>query len=611
MAEKPAFEPYIAVDVGSFSLKFAYITPGEGGKPRLKALAHLPIPPFTHLLTTDEREKMSREDVEKDSIVKLQKFLTKHLTELLYDNQIQTKKAVTLASGRPVTIRYFEIPPVPEKEALTGAVNAEAAKQMPFSMENAVLGYTVLGDTTKEDKALQQIMVAALQKDIVAVISENLKGGGLTNDGILALPQALELGVPQQLGIGINKESKVGVIHCGHKTTSIMIYKNGRLNFYRDINMAGETITEAIFQGGEVDGTKIEFTKVEEAVELKHKIGVLPPDEIKNLQGPERFAGNQIFSTVEKIFQHIQLSISFYISQTGESGVEKLVLSGGSAAMKNFKEFIQESLEVPVELANPFENLAISEINIPKEKMEQEAPAFAPAIGLAIYNDQNVINFIEILFPNRRKQSLDFGNVSSKFSAGIGAKLNIQLDEKKIKILAGLLGVLIVVALAFPLVKIRQDVKKAQENYKKLQNSMNELTSTQNDVTVLLADKERLGKEALFVDELRNLQFPLSEMLLELTKMTPRQVFIIRMELNHTETTRTFRIHGHTDTSDRVFEYIKAFNESPFFKTPNLDSTEEVSIDEQRYFMKFIVSGQIVAPPPPTPPSEEGGDSDG
>jgi len=606
MAEKIVFEPFVSIDIGSFSLKFAHVAKGDDGKPTLKALAHMPIPQFTHMLTADEREKMSREDIEKDNFSKLHKFLTKHLTELLYDNQIQTKRAITLASGRPVTIRYIEIsPPGPEPDALTVAVNTEATKQMPFSMENAVLGFSVIGNVVRNEKALQQIVVAALQKDVVANMTENLKGGGLSNEGILTLPQALELSLKSQLEFVPGTDKRVGIIHCGHKTTSIMIYKNGALNFYRDINMAGETITDAIFAGGEFEGQKIEFTNYDEVAELKHKIGILPPDEIKSLKGAEKFAAQQIFSTVEKIFQHIQLSISFYISQSAEPGLDQIILSGGSAAMKNFKDFIQESLEVPVALADPFKGLSIGEVNFPKEKFPTEGPTLAAAVGVGLFSDQPaIINFINLLFPNRRKQTIDFSKVSSKFSKSLTQSLgiDIQLDEKKIKIIAGLLIVFLILLLAYPLVKVRQDIKFAQQENKKLTNQFNELTVSQAEVTKLIEEKTQLEKEAGFPGVIQSLKFPNSELLLELASLTPRQIFLRNMIFTKTPESRTFKLSGQTDNSDRVFEYLKVLGQSTFFKSPSLESSDEIAIDEKRYFMQFVLSGKIHVPVAALPP---------
>jgi len=604
MAEETKFESFVAVDIGAFSLKFIYVERDADGKPTLKTVAHLPLPSFTHLLTAEDKEKMSRDDIEKDAILKLQKFLTKQLTELLYDNQIQTKRAIALASGRSVTIRYFEIPPTPEKDAFKLSVEAEAAKQMPFSMENAVLGFSRIGEVVKDEKALVQVMVAALQKDIVQFITDNFKGGGMTNEGILTLPQALELALKSQLAPPPGKELKVAVVHCGHKTTSVMIYKNGILHFYRDINMGGETITEAIFAGGEQDGAKIEFKTLAEAIDLKHRIGIVPPDEIQNLKSAEKFAAQQIFSAVEKIFQHIQLSISFYISQLGESGIDKAILSGGSAAMKNFKEFIQESLEIPVELANPFKTLSTSDINYPADKLVIEAPQFAAPVGVALYNgNPETINFIDILFPNRHTQSLDLSKVSSKFGAGFLQKLGISLemDEKKLRIIAVLLILLVLLLVFIPIVKIRQDVSAVKSEYTKLNEKLAELNSSQNEVTQLLSEKEALAKEVGFPDEVKKLRFPNSEILLEIASITPKQIFVTEMNISRQADQATFKISGQTDSSDRVFDYIKSFEHTTFLKTPSIDSTEEVPIDEKQYFIKFGISGKISIPEPAVP----------
>ncbi len=606
MAEKNEFEPFVSVDIGNYSLKFAHVAKGEDGKPVLKALALLPIPQFVHMLKPEEKEKMSREDIEKDAISKLQKFLTKHLTELLYDNQIQTKRAVTLASGRPVTIRYIEVPPVPEPEALQASINAEATKQMPFSMENAVLGNTIVGNSVKDEKAMTQVMVGALQKDIVGIITDNLKGGGLSNEGILTLPQAFELGISHQIVPPQGQDTRVAVIHCGHKTTSILVYKNGVFNFYRDINMAGETITDAIFAGGEVDGAKVTFNTIDEAADLKHKIGVLPPDEIKNLKGPEKFAAEKVFSTVEKIFQHIQLSISFYVSQFGESGINKIVLSGGTATMKNFKEFIQESLEVPVEMAAPFKDLPVDKVNFPKERLENDTPALAAAVGISQYKGEaRFINFMDILFPNRRKQSIDFSQVSSKFSGGIMQRLGIslELNEQKLRILAGLLGAFLLLLMAFPVVKINQDLTGVKADVVKMNQKLAELRSSNEEVTQLRSDKERLEKESGLPGELKKARFPISEMLLDLASATPSQIFITSAALTKNGETRSLKIQGQTDTSDRVFEYLKFLGAGSFFKRPTLESSEEVPIDEQKYFIRFSVNVEVQEPPPPAPPT--------
>ncbi len=606
MAEPVIFEPFVAVDIGSFSLKFAYVQRDENGSPVLKTLSQLVIPPYEAELSDEQRETMSKDDVREHCLKELRQFLTTHITELLYDNEIQTKRAITFASNREVTIRCIEIPPVVEKDKLTDAVTAEANKQMPFSMGNAVLGYNVQGDVMKDETALTQIMVAALQKDIIDHINANMKGGGLSNEGILTLPQALELALSKQMAPYAEEDKKVGIIHCGNSTTSVMIYKNGKIQFFRDINMAGATITEAIYAGGEIDGQEIKFKHYNEAVELKHKLGVMPPDEMKNLSGPEKFAAQKIFESVEKIFQHIQLSISFYISQSGETGLDKIILTGGSAGMSNFKDFIEESLEVATSLANPFGRVKIGEIKYDEEKRELESPALSPIMGVALYKaEPGIINFIDILFPNRKSQSINIGGVSSKFGGNFSAKL-FELDEKKLRIIIGLLaGVLLLLGM-YPVIKISQELSKTKDDNKKLQKKLGELNASQGDVATLLAEQEQLTQFESFPEEIGKLRLQNSKIMLEIASLTPKQIFLTNAEFLTNNSDPHFRLQGHADNSDSVFEFLSDLGKSSIFTNPALETTQEVPIDEERFFIRFVLNGKIKAEALRTAPSEGG-----
>lgn len=617
MAEPVNFEPFVAVDIGSFSLKFAYVYRDENGSQVLKTLSQLNIPPYETELTPEQRETMSKDDVREHCLKELRQFLTTHITELLYDNEIQTKRAITFASNREVTIRCIEIPPVVEKDKLTEAVTAEANKQMPFSMGNAVLGYNVQGDVIKDEKALTQIMVAALQKDIIDHVNGNLKGGGLSNEGILTLPQSLELALSKQMGPYSEGDKKVGIIHCGNSTTSVMIYKNGKIQFFRDVNMAGATITDAIYAGGEIDGQEIKFKHYNEAVELKHKLGVMPPDEMKNLSGAEKFAAQKIFETVEKIFQHIQLSISFYITQSGETGLDKIILTGGSAGMSNFKDFIEESLEVSTSLANPFLKVKIGEIKYDEQKLEVESPALSPVLGVALYkNEPEIINFVDILFPNRKSHSVNIGGVSSKFGGNISAKL-FELDEKKLRIIAGLLAALIILVGLYPVVKIRQQVSKTKDDFKKLNARLSQISASQGDVQAMLDEQGRMRQYESFPNELERLKVKNAQLLVELASMTPRQIFLTTAEFTTSGEDPHFKLQGHADNSDSVFEFLSDLGKSELFHSPALESTQEVPIDETRYFIRFVLNGKIHpekltnAQPVEEAPVEEGGEDMG
>ena len=598
-------DPFVAIDIGAFSVKFVYIERNDDGSPLLKTLAQIPIPAYEKDLSEEKREQMSRDDVKEYCLKELRQLLTTHITELLYDNEIQTKKAVTFASNREVTIRCIEVPPVTnekEKNKFEEAINQEANKQMPFSMGNAVLGYTIEGEITKENKPLVLIMAAALQKDTIDYINGNLKGGGLTNDAILTLPQALQLSLKDQLAPYSEGDKKVAIIHSGHTTTSVMIFKNNKIQFYRDINMAGATITDSIFAGGEIDGQQVKPATYAEATELKHSLGVIPPDDIANLKGIEKFAANKIFESVEKIFQNIQLSISFYISQSGEAnGLDKIILTGGTAFMKNFKEFIEESLEVSTSLADPFSSLQIGEIKYAEDKRTEDAAALSPVIGAGLYQESpDIINFMEILFPNKSKRasssaSLNLSGVSSKFGTNfndLSAKL-FQLDEKKLRILAGILVLLIGAGIATPVVLVNKKLDNVKKEYKTMEKELNKLKSDQSEVDKLLKEQDNLNKFAKVSEELKDYKLLNTKLIISILTLIPKEIFLTNTEFHLNSDNPYVEIYGHADNSDSVFQLLSTMSQNKLFEKPVLKSTNEVEIDEERYFIRFVLTTGI------------------
>ncbi|MBQ3643348.1 MAG: pilus assembly protein PilM, partial [Candidatus Riflebacteria bacterium] len=598
-------EPFVAIDIGAFSVKFVYIERNDDGSPLLKTLAQIPIPAYEKDLSEEKREQMSRDDVKEYCLKELRQLLTTHITELLYDNEIQTKKAVTFASNREVTIRCIEVPPVTnekEKNKFEEAINQEANKQMPFSMGNAVLGYTIEGEITKENKPLVLIMAAALQKDTIDYINGNLKGGGLANDAILTLPQALQLSLKDQLAPYSEGDKKVAIIHSGHTTTSVMIFKNNKIQFYRDINMAGATITDSIFAGGEIDGQQVKPATYAEATELKHSLGVIPPDDIANLKGIEKFAANKIFEGVEKIFQNIQLSISFYISQSGEAnGLDKIILTGGTAFMKNFKEFIEESLEVSTSLADPFSSLQIGEIKYAEDKRTEDAAALSPVIGAGLYQESpDIINFMEILFPNKSKRasssaSLNLSGVSSKFGTNfndLSAKL-FQLDEKKLRILAVILVLLIGAGIATPVVLVNKKLDNVKKEYKTMEKELNKLKSDQSEVDKLLKEQDNLNKFAKVSEELKDYKLLNTKLIISILTLIPKEIFLTNTEFHLNSDNPYIEIYGHADNSDSVFQLLSTMSQNKLFEKPVLKSTNEVEIEEERYFIRFVLTTGI------------------
>ncbi|MHB9155786.1 MAG: type IV pilus biogenesis protein PilM, partial [Endomicrobiales bacterium] len=81
----------------------------------------------------------------------------------------------------------------------------------------------------------------------------------------------------------------------------------------------------------------------------------------------------------------VQRSIDFYISQNQERTINRILISGGSANIKNLDQYLHLGLKIPVEHFNPFKEVAGGE-QVP----EHLAMQFAVAVGLALRRENDI-----------------------------------------------------------------------------------------------------------------------------------------------------------------------------------------------------------------------------
>ena len=84
-------------------------------------------------------------------------------------------------------------------------------------------------------------------------------------------------------------------------------------------------------------------------------------------------------SIEEQISMEVKRSLRFYVKEAGNSDFRKILLTGGSAKLKGLPEYIQENLNIPTEVYNPFSNL-----EMPEKFKDKQDPQLALALGLAM-----------------------------------------------------------------------------------------------------------------------------------------------------------------------------------------------------------------------------------
>ncbi len=353
----------LAIDVGSYSVKAALIVT-EAGKPRLKAWGYLPL------------------DLKADATPEERKTKTVNaLRAFMIQKNVTVKDVATALSGNSVIVRYVKFPRLTRGE-LAATIATEAEPFIPFDINDVQLGFHILNDTLVEEgqKKMETVLVAA-KKDLVSQRIEVLQAAGL-NPAVIDVDSFALENVYEKVRDPKGEAGSTLYLNIGHMVTNLSIIEAGVTRVVRDIFISGNTLTKGIMKALQVDAAKAE--------ELKKANGIIvdPAEKEKALAANQRevLGVSQAVATVAKdLVGEVTRSVDFYLSQGAERSIGRIVLSGGSARLKNLAKHLSGELKVPVTILDPFAFFGEQPVGLP----EEQKSAFGVAIGLALRRNKD------------------------------------------------------------------------------------------------------------------------------------------------------------------------------------------------------------------------------
>ena len=281
-------------------------------------------------------------------------------------------------SGDSVLVRVIKMP-LMSKEDLKNAIQFEAEQYIPMKIDQVVVDIHLQREVMDEgQKKLEVVLVAAKNEAIIDALNLIAKCQ-LEPHFIDYDPFCLQNSF--EFNYGSKAGETVALIHCGSKISTLAMVEDGMFLLGRDLPMGGNQLTKDI-QGS----LKMEFPPAEDLKRAQGQLIVesedmaidrLPDKEDKTLRMHEA-----MLPTINRLIGEIRRSFDFYEAQGQKRAVNKILLSGGGALLKNFPQYLGDKTRVPVELHQPF-----GKIEIPptlKDKIEPVAPQWSVAIGLAM-----------------------------------------------------------------------------------------------------------------------------------------------------------------------------------------------------------------------------------
>ncbi len=268
------------------------------------------------------------------------------IKDFIIENNIEHKKAIFVPSLESVVVKRIQIPAVPDSE-LHEAIKWQIKDDISFDLSNAIIDYSIIKKTAKEDgsKLLDIVCVAAKEEEIRQQVLL-LKKAGLDCLAVSISP----FGYVKIIDKYLLPKTDVpeAVLNIDTTNCYIAIYKNSKLEFYRELPISINKFKESLRGVLGSEKGKIELSS-DEIEEILSEVGI----PIEDSSYKQKISFMQILSlqrpVLERLIIEIKRSLSYYDTEYSGGMVNKVLIAGGALKIPNLDKFLAKELGLNIE----------------------------------------------------------------------------------------------------------------------------------------------------------------------------------------------------------------------------------------------------------------------
>ena len=343
------YKKTVALEIGAQSVSMALFTPAGRG--------------FT-------LSRYARRDIVLDPVEEGMRmdYVSNAIKEMVAELKVNGSEVRNVVSGQQVFLRFIKLPPI--EGDLAEQVGYEAQQQIPFPIDQIQYSYQPLSDTPEGDK---EVLLVAIKKEVLDSLNSQVEDNGLKTKAvdcsITSLYNAYRANHPEET-------EPVMILDIGAKTTDILFADNGRF-FTRSVTAAGSFITNAVSRE-----FKIGFR---EAEQLKVASGAvsLGNGHTDSMDEQTAALATCIRTAMGRLCSEVQRTITHYRSQYKGNPPAKVYICGGGARLPYAQEFLQATLNLPVEYLNTLGILGVGS-HVDASALQLDAVCLGPLVGAAV-----------------------------------------------------------------------------------------------------------------------------------------------------------------------------------------------------------------------------------
>lgn len=338
-------ENLIGLDIGSSKIKAAEVSDTKRG-PTLKKLAMIDVAPGAI----------------EEGAIKDHKVVSNAIRQLFKENNIKEPNVAISIGGYSVIVKKIDVKTMTEEE-LQETINFEAEQYIPFDISDVNLDFQIIGENETNPNLMSVLLVAA-KKDMIDEYLHIVDMAGL--NAVIMDIDAFALQNIFEFNYALENEN-VALIDIGATKTSLNILKDNSSVFMRDVSLGCDQINQKI--------VSLIDCSIEEAEQIKHsdQSDRISPADLKEI----------ITSVVGDWSTEIKRALDFFYSTYPDDQINKVILSGGGANIKEFRQLLAVEASVEVVTINPFDAFEIDS-SFDSSYLGRIAPQAAICMGLAI-----------------------------------------------------------------------------------------------------------------------------------------------------------------------------------------------------------------------------------
>jgi len=286
------------------------------------------------------------------------------------------KRGVRLGiANNRIGVRTFDVDGIADQKQLDNAIRFRAQEALPIPIDEAVLDYQVLRESTNEaGQITRRILLVVAYREQIDRYTEACKKAGIGLVGIdleaFALLRALQ--APQE-GAGDDPDAALVAVAIGHERSTFAVSDGRVCEFTRVLEWGGSAINVALARA--LDAAPSEVEGIKRALSLMDE---MTPEGLTSEQAVK--ARDAIRRAIQTFARELVSSLQFYQNQPGSLGIGEIVLTGGTTHLRGLAAELEKLIGVRVRVGDPLRRMKVSK----KIGQPEQIGSLAVAIGLGI-----------------------------------------------------------------------------------------------------------------------------------------------------------------------------------------------------------------------------------